>query len=171
MSVSKPDNKSYMKRGEINMNKRMIHKRLVSLLCTTTVLLSTHAWASQDHSNQIEQRQYAFTQVETLIEQAKDLLDGNDTSWQVLEETSLELTAHSELLLTSFPVGSQEGSKAKESVWSEPEKFQRLLSQMNQGFQELYQGSQQGDVSLVESGLKAAQATCKSCHRSYRSRW
>ena len=168
------------------MNKRMMHKRLVSLLCTTTVLLSTHALASQgdasqghasesnssqDHSNQIEQRQHIFTQVETLVEKANDTLDGDDTHWQTLEDTSFELTTHSQALLTSFPLGSQEGSKAKESVWSDPEKFNRLLTQMDQGFQELYQGSQQGDASLAESGLEAAQDTCKSCHRSYRSRW
>ena len=168
------------------MNKRMLHKRLVSLLCTTTVLLSTHALASQgdasqghasesnssqDHSNQIEQRQHTFTQVEILVEKANDTLDGDDTHWQTLEDTSFELTTHSQALLTSFPLGSQEGSKAKESVWSDPEKFNRLLTQMDQGFQELYQGSQQGDASLAESGLEAAQDTCKSCHRSYRSRW
>ncbi|WP_241906020.1 hypothetical protein [Vibrio cyclitrophicus] len=31
-------------------------------------------------------------------------------------------------------MGSQEGSKAKESVWNQPEKFNRLLGQMDQGF-------------------------------------
>ncbi|MDH5886479.1 cytochrome c [Vibrio splendidus] len=163
------------------MNKRMMHKRLVSLLCTTTVLMSTHVLASQgdasesnssqDHSNQIEQRQHAFAQVETLVEKANDTLDGDDTHWQTLEDMSFELTTHSQALLTLFPLGSQEGSKAKESVWSEPEKFNRLLTQMDQGFQELYRGSQSSDVSLAESGLEAAQDTCKSCHRSYRSRW
>ncbi|NOJ07210.1 hypothetical protein [Vibrio splendidus] len=37
------------------MNKRMLHKRLVSLLCTTTVLLSTHALASQGDASQAMQ--------------------------------------------------------------------------------------------------------------------
>ncbi len=153
-----------------------MNKIMTGLLCTTTVLLSTYVTAEQgdglpDYSNQIEQRQHAFTQVETLVEKANDTLDGDDTDWQTLEDTSFELTTHSQALLTSFPLGSQEGSKAKESVWSEPEKFNRLLTQMDQGFQELYQGSQQGDASLAESGLEAAQDTCKSCHRSYRSRW
>ena len=153
-----------------------MNKIMTGLLCTTTVLLSTYAIAEQGddlpvYSNKIEQRQHAFTQIETLIEKAGDTLDGNDTNWQTLKETSLELTAHSQSLLTLFPEGSHEGSKAKESVWSQPEKFNRLLTQMDQGFQELFQGSQQGDVSLAESGLEAAQDTCKSCHRSYRSRW
>ena len=153
-----------------------MNKIMTGLLCTTTVLLSTYAIAEQGddlpvYSNKIEQRQHAFTQIETLIEKAGDTLDGNDTNWQTLKETSLELTAHSQSLLTLFPEGSHEGSKAKESVWRQPEKFHRLLTQMDQGFQELFQGSQQGDVSLAESGLEAAQDTCKSCHRSYRSRW
>lgn len=158
-----------------------MNKTMASLLCTTTVLTSAYAIGSQNdatqsqnlqsHASQIEQRQDAFTQVETLVEKANDTLDGNGTNWLALEETSLKLTTHSQALLTLFPSGSQEGSKAKETVWSQPEKFNRLLGQMDQGFQELYRGSQSSDVSLAESGLEAAQDTCKSCHRSYRSRW
>ncbi|MEZ8851371.1 hypothetical protein AB6E22_09825 [Vibrio cyclitrophicus] len=33
-------------------------------------------------------------------------------------------------------MGSQEGSKAKESVWNQPEKFNRLLGQMDQGWKQ-----------------------------------
>lgn len=143
-----------------------MNKVMISLLCSTPLLVN-----AQDYSQQIEQRQHAFEQVETLVKSAKRTLDGSQTDWDKLQATSLELSNHSQALLTLFPAGSQQGSKAKDSVWSKPEKFNQLLLQMDQGFAELYQASQQQSPSLAESGLDATQKTCKSCHRSYRSRW
>ncbi|MCW8335414.1 c-type cytochrome [Vibrio paucivorans] len=143
-----------------------MNKVMISLLCSTPLLVN-----AQDYSQQIEQRQHAFEQVETLVKSANRTLDGSQTDWDKLQATSLELSNHSQALLTLFPAGSQQGSKAKDSVWSKPEKFNQLLLQMDQGFAELYQASQQQSPSLAESGLDAAQKTCKSCHRSYRSRW
>ncbi|NOI79454.1 cytochrome c [Vibrio tubiashii] len=143
-----------------------MNKVMISLLCSTPLLVN-----AQDYSQQIEQRQHAFEQVETLVKSANRTLDGSQTDWDKLQATSLELSNHSQALLTLFPAGSHQGSKAKDSVWSKPEKFNQLLLQMDQGFAELYQASQQQSPSLAESGLDAAQKTCKSCHRSYRSRW
>jgi len=143
-----------------------MNKVMISLLCSTPLLVN-----AQDYSQQIEQRQHAFEQVETLVKSANRTLDGSQTDWDKLQATSLELSNHSQALLTLFPAGSQQGSKAKDSVWSKPEKFNQLLLQMDQGFAELYQASQQQSPSLAESGLDSAQKTCKSCHRSYRSRW
>ena len=143
-----------------------MNKVMISLLCSTPLLVN-----AQNYTQQIEQRQHAFEKVETLVKSANRTLDGSQTDWDKLQATSLELNNHSQALLTLFPVGSQQGSKAKDSVWSKPEKFNQLLLQMDQGFAELYQASQQQSPSLAESGLDAAQKTCKSCHRSYRSRW
>ncbi|MDC5805741.1 cytochrome c [Vibrio europaeus] len=143
-----------------------MNKVIVSLLCLTPLLVN-----AQDYSQQIEQRQHAFEQVETLVKSANRTLDGSQTDWDKLQVTSLELKTHSQSLLALFPTGSQQGSKAKESVWSKPEKFNQLLLQMDKGFGQLYQASQQQSPSLAESGLDSAQKTCKSCHRSYRSRW
>ncbi|WP_414932832.1 c-type cytochrome [Vibrio europaeus] len=143
-----------------------MNKVIVSLLCLTPLLVN-----AQDYSQQIEQRQHAFEQVETLVKSANRTLDGSQTDWDKLQATSLELKTHSQSLLALFPTGSQQGSKAKENVWSKPEKFNQLLLQMDKGFGQLYQASQQQSPSLAESGLDSAQKTCKSCHRSYRSRW
>ncbi|MDC5812038.1 cytochrome c [Vibrio europaeus] len=143
-----------------------MNKVIVSLLCLTPLLVN-----AQDYSQQIEQRQHAFEQVETLVKSSNRTLDGSQTDWDKLQVTSLELKTHSQSLLALFPTGSQQGSKAKESVWSKPEKFNQLLLQMDKGFGQLYQASQQQSPSLAESGLDSAQKTCKSCHRSYRSRW
>ena len=156
-------------------------KMTVRLLCVTTALLGAQAFSSQDmsqtntgvqdYSIQVEQRQHAFKQVESFVDKADDTLDGSDTDWTALSSISHNLANHSQELMTLFPAGSQEGSKAKDTVWTKPEKFNQLMKQMNEGFTALHQASKQSDVSLAELGLETAQDTCKSCHRSYRSRW
>lgn len=149
----------------------------VRLLCVTTTLLSAQAFSSQDMNQintgviQVEQRQHAFKQIETFVDKADDTLNGSDTDWAALSSISLNLTNHSQELMTLFPAESQEGSKAKDTVWTKPEKFNQLMKQMNEGFAKLHQASKQSEVSLAELGLETAQDTCKSCHRSYRSRW
>ncbi|MGB1321410.1 MAG: c-type cytochrome [Vibrio gallaecicus] len=152
-------------------------KMTVRLLCVTTALLGAQAFSSQDMNQtdtgsiQVEQRQHAFKQIETFVDKADDTLSGSDTDWAALNSISLNLANHSQELMTLFPAGSQEGSKAKDTVWTKPEKFNQLMKQMNEGFAKLHQASKQSDVSLAELGLETAQDTCKSCHRSYRSRW
>ncbi|MDN3617601.1 c-type cytochrome [Vibrio gallaecicus] len=152
-------------------------KMTVRLLCVTTALLGAQAFSAQDMNQtdtgtiQVEQRQHAFKQIETFVDKADDTLNGSDTDWAALSSISLNLANHSQELMTIFPAGSQEGSKAKDTVWTKPEKFNQLMKQMNEGFAKLHQASKRSDVSLAELGLETAQDTCKSCHRSYRSRW
>ena len=146
-------------------------KRTVTTLViayTAFVLPISTAYASE---NSVQQRQYAFSEIEEQLEVADDLADGTDTDWSALMEVSQSLLGHSEVLHDSFPAGSQDGSKAKLAVWEKPEKFNQLLLQMDAGFKTLYQASLNQDASLVQKGIKTAEKTCKSCHRTYRSRW
>ncbi len=139
-------------------------------LTILTIALSMISFAqANDYSLQIKERQNAFEQVESLSDDAEDLID--DANWRELEKVSQSLSQHSHKLLNLFPQGSQEGSKAKKSVWSNPQKFNTLLTQMDDGFQELYQASLQQEKAMAVRGLDRAQDTCNSCHRSYRSRW
>nr|WP_253825703.1 cytochrome c [Vibrio sp. RE86] len=119
----------------------------------------------------IEQRQNAFNEIDSVTKQSEKLLSQSDINWLLLGESSKTLKEHSHALLSLFPEGSQQGSKAKASVWNSPEKFQQLLAQMDQGYQTLYQASLEQDLSKAERGLEQAQNTCRGCHRSYRSRW
>lgn len=141
-------------------------KSLTSLVILMSLISYAHA---NDYRPQIKERQNAFEQIESQSDDVEDLID--DANWDELEKVSLSLSQHSHALLTLFPQGSHEGSKAKESVWTNPDKFNTLLTKMDEGFQELYQASQQHDRGLAEDGLEKAQDTCNSCHRSYRSRW
>ncbi|NOI27544.1 c-type cytochrome [Vibrio coralliilyticus] len=126
---------------------------------------------AQDFSQQITERQNAFEDIESTSKLVSKTLNGGDTDWSKLESQSQKLANHSHALLTLFPQGSHVDSKAKPEIWSKPDKFNQLLTQMDQGFQDLYQASQNKDIKMAESGLESAQDTCRSCHRSYRSRW
>ncbi|MGX9521540.1 c-type cytochrome [Vibrio mediterranei] len=146
--------------------------KLVFLLALSTGI-SSLAYSAPDSATLdiIDARQKAFTALESQTKAVKKTLDGSDTDWQTLLEASEQLVANSDALNGAFVLGTQEGSKAKESVWSKPEKFNRLMQQMQQGYQQVALGAQNQSIAEVEKGLKAAEFTCKSCHRSYRSRW
>ncbi|MCG9676792.1 cytochrome c [Vibrio sp. Isolate23] len=126
---------------------------------------------AEDFTVQIDKRQATFESIEVTSEYAEQTLSGSKTDWEKLTRHSQKLEAHSHALLTLFPQGSHVGSKAKSDIWSKPSKFNQLLIQMNQGFQELYKASLAQDINRAEIGLKNAQDTCRNCHRSYRSRW
>ncbi len=126
---------------------------------------------AQNFDTEIQARQEAFKEIETVLEKADDTIDGSDTVWTELSQLSRTLTTHGNTLAVSFPKGSHEGSKAKEAVWSKSEKFDSLLNQMNAGFEDMYKASQQQNVSMAKEGLQQAEGTCRGCHRTFRSRW
>ena len=142
-------------------------KLAISLLMTLP--LSVHA---EDFGADINKRQNAFDNIETISEQVEYTMDGQDTDWAKLETQSKSLATYSDSLLALFPQGSHSGdTKAKLEIWSKPQKFNQLLQQMDKGFQDLYQASQLKDIQMAEAALESAQDTCRGCHRSYRSRF
>ncbi|YCO01259.1 c-type cytochrome [Vibrio sp. VNB-15] len=146
-------------------------KKTLALIALLPTIFVPTTLLAQDFSAQIEMRQRAFGQIESLSKQADKTLKDGDTDWQVLEQIGSELTRHSAQLHGAFPEGSQASSKAKKEVWTKSDGFNRLMKQMDEGFVQLYQAAQSEQVTAAEAGLKQAQSTCRSCHRSYRSRW
>ncbi len=126
---------------------------------------------AQSFEPHIEARQTAFSEIETVVDKASDIIDGQNTDWNELNVVSQVLSADGDTLNVSFPVGSQSGSKATVDIWEKPEKFNSLLTQMDDAFKSLYVASQDHNVKAAESALKQAESSCRSCHRSYRSRW
>lgn len=118
----------------------------------------------------VNNRQLAFSSIEKLNKQISSELGNRNPDWQKVEGLSENLVEHGIVLTNSFSV-SDNGGKAKEAVWSKPEKFNQLMLQMNQGFIELQQASVEQDKNKAERGLDAANNTCRACHRTYRSRW
>ncbi|WP_019616902.1 c-type cytochrome [Psychromonas ossibalaenae] len=140
---------------------------------TLITLLFSPAWlyASQDFSSEIESRQAAFSAIEEYNEQIEDVLARSDSDWVLLEKRSVELVELSNSLIQLFPSGSAENSKAKESIWKNSDDFNKKLSVMQAHYSALEQGIKSKDKSAVEKALKQVNSTCRSCHRSYRSRW
>ena len=139
--------------------------KLAILLCVVSTSV-----VAQDYSQVISDRQNAFEQIEELTESVEFMLDGDDSDWEQLTENGKQLTDNAQFLLTAFPEGSQEGSKAKAAVWAKPDKFNGLMKDLNTGLDEFYQGAVTQDAARAEAGLEQAMGTCKSCHRSYKAR-
>ena len=138
-------------------------KLTIALLITVPVMAIAATEA-------VNNRQQAFSSIEKLNKQVSSELGNRNTDWKKVEELSGSLVEHGIVLNNSFSE-SDTGGKAKETVWSKPEKFNQLMLQMNQGFTELQQASIEQDLSNAERGLDAANNTCRACHRTYRSRW
>ncbi|MGR5076590.1 c-type cytochrome [Photobacterium swingsii] len=154
------------------MRKRMKKKVCALVLLPLVISLPVLAKAGIDSYDQaIAQRQTAFSSIESDLKAASKSTDGQDSDWQQLVLISEQLADHSKALMTLFPEGSQSGSKAKKEVWNKPEKFNALLAQMDTGFQQMHQASEQQNLSELKTGLSQAEKTCRSCHRSYRSRF
>lgn len=142
-------------------------KKLTAVLLTVLPVFVN----AQSNQNTIDARQHSFSAIEKQAEQLEDALDQDSPNWEEVVAVSEELTLHSTQLRSLFPEGSSEGSKAKETIWEKPEKFNRLMMEMDHGFKDLYQASKNQDLNSAQNGLEQAQDTCNSCHRSYRSRW
>ncbi|GAL17682.1 hypothetical protein JCM19235_6235 [Vibrio maritimus] len=147
-------------------NKAM--KTMITLLAVFGI---THTSLAQAHEEMIAARQNAFSNIENQTKVVSKQVKKSDIDWQAMLAASEQLTVDSTMLSNAFETGSQEGSKAKESVWSKPEKFNRLLAEMQQGYKQVAEGVDKQSIDEVQRGLKVAESTCKSCHRSYRSRW
>ena len=79
-------------------------KLAISLLMTLP--LSVHA---EDFGADINKRQNAFDNIETISEQVEYTMDGQDTDWAKLETQSKSLATYSDSLLALFPQGSHSG--------------------------------------------------------------
>ncbi|WP_394150175.1 c-type cytochrome [Vibrio maritimus] len=143
-------------------------KTMITLLAVFGI---THTSLAQAHEEMIAARQNAFSNIENQTKVVSKQVKKSDIDWQAMLAASEQLTVDSTMLSNAFETGSQEGSKAKASVWSKPEKFNRLLAEMQQGYKQVSEGVDKQSIDEVKRGLKVAESTCKSCHRSYRSRW
>lgn len=143
---------------------------MLKKIIVATALLAFTA-SSQDFNSQIKTRQDAFENIEDALEVAEELAEESAKNWSELARTSRKLSNLGHTLLSAFPKGSHNDSRAEVEIWEQPEKFNRLLSQLNSGFDTMKKASEQQDVQLLEQGIEQAESTCKSCHKSYRSFW
>lgn len=142
-----------------------------SIAVETTERVNTQDATVLTFEEAISQRQSTFGLIEHDAKDMGKALKAKEVNWDRLELTAKKLHEASTRLDSLFPEGSLEGSKAKDKVWDDNVKFERLLNEMDDGFELLYQATLEKDKSLAQQGLKQAQSTCKACHRQYRSRW
>lgn len=136
----------------------------ISLIASTSAVANTH-------QNVVEQRQQGFELIDTNIEQLEDELEEANVDWLRVKQLAKDNQQLSEQMLELFPHGSTDDSRAKKRIWDDWSKFEGMLSQMDQGFTQLYQAAEMEQLSTARQGLERAEDTCSSCHRKYRSLW
>ncbi|MGF1760768.1 cytochrome c [Photobacterium sagamiensis] len=135
--------------------------------------ISMTATANGDPQNEqvIEARQQDFKTIEKNMKQLARALDAKDLDWSRLNTWVNESRQAASDLQTAFPVGSDDGSRAKSAVWNKPAKFNNLMAQMEQGYDDMLKAVANKNTAFAKQGLKQAGGTCKGCHRQYRSLW
>ncbi|MGF1750041.1 c-type cytochrome [Vibrio cionasavignyae] len=152
-------------------NLKMFAGGCVPQLVTRLFVIALVVQSSAIKADEIEQRQQAFNQIESLTESVQKTLNGNETTWADVEDTSIKLVAYSDMLNQAFPENSHQGSRAKLDVWQKPEKFNRLMLEMNNSYKTLLTAANNQDEKQAKQAIKSAESTCRACHRTYRSRW
>ncbi|PKH08125.1 cytochrome c [Moritella sp. Urea-trap-13] len=158
----------------MSVSKRV--NAIITALSLTFSLVITSVAASENILTasliqDVEQRQAAFSQIETQQKQIDKALGKSSPNWQQLEVLSSELAANSASLQHLFVSGSQFDSKAKGKVWDDNMQFKAALEKMNNSFIKMDTAIQQQDKRTAKDALKQANNTCRNCHRQYRSRW
>lgn len=142
----------------------------VSSLVAISLIASTGAVAKEPQ-NVVEQRQQGFELIDKNIEQLEDELEEANVDWLRVKQLANDNQQLSEQMFELFPHGSSDGSRAKERIWDDWNKFEGMLGQMNQGFTQLYQAAEKEQLATAQQGLEWAEDSCSSCHRKYRSLW
>lgn len=71
--------------------------------------------------------------------------------------------------LDKFPHGSLSGvSEAREEIWQEWDKFERLMNKTIDHADQLSEIAKSGDEFELMDGFEALAAACKDCHKTYR---
>jgi cytochrome c556 len=72
-------------------------------------------------------------------------------------------------LANAFPAGSTgEGSRALPAIWDDRDDFMDRVTEIQTATAQLVTASRSGDADAIGQALQAVQATCGSCHNTYR---
>ncbi len=76
----------------------------------------------------------------------------------------------SKLPWTAFPAGSEQNSKSRPEIWSEPAKFKAASDKLEAEVQKLSAAARSGDQAQIRTAFGAVGQSCKACHDNFRNR-
>lgn len=136
-----------------------------------TILSSASAFAVANDAVELRQGyfklvKYEFGDVMGAMLQAKRPMD------QVrFAEASARLDALAGAIDELFPEGSDGAdSRAKAEIWSNPTRFETVLTDWQRKVAALNTAVQAGDQASIGAAFKATAAACKACHDDFRSK-
>ncbi|WP_028025138.1 c-type cytochrome [Enterovibrio calviensis] len=148
------------------MRKLSASKTLLSVF--SAGLLMTASAMAGDFAQQIDARQDGFLSFADSLKTMKKLEDGRDSDWEAIRALAIKNSETLATLPTLFPEGSDTGSRSRSTVWTKWDKFESDLSKLNGQFVDMASAAEAQDAKALTKAFKAAERSCKSCHRGFR---
>ena len=120
----------------------------------------------------IEYREDLMQSAKTHNKAVSNILKGKLSANDSLVRHARTLHELSMMFAESFPEGSDFGdTRAKDSVWSDPDAFQAALEKNQTATAALVTAVQNpADSATVGDAVKAVGKSCKGCHKKFRSK-
>lgn len=127
------------------------------------------AWTQDDPESWIKYRQGSMKALGGHMAASAQLVRGKVAVEGHLTMHAQAIADITRDLLALFPEGSDFGeTDAKESIWSEWDRFQELAEDSARAADELLQTVNAGDGGATGEAFKALGETCKACHKDFR---
>ncbi|MDD1795386.1 cytochrome c [Enterovibrio makurazakiensis] len=148
------------------MRKLSVSKVWLSML-SAGFLMAASATAG-DFTQQIDERQKGFLSFADNVKTMKKLEDGRDSDWEKIRALAIQNSETLATLPALFPEGSDTGSRSRSTVWTKWDKFEKDLSKLDSQFVDMASAAEAQDAKALTKAFKAADRSCKSCHRGFR---
>jgi cytochrome c556 len=96
--------------------------------------------------------------------------DAPDTA--TIRKNAAKIDGYASQVKTWFPAGSGPQDKVKthalETVWTEPDEFDRAAARLTDAAAQLNDAAKSGDLAAVRGAVPPLGAACKNCHDHFR---
>lgn len=136
-----------------------------------TILAGTAAYAGANDAIELRQGYFKLVKYEFGDVMGAMLQNKRPMDQARFVEASARLDAMAGVIDELFPAGS-EGveSRAKAEIWSDPARFETVLTDWQTKVAALNTAVQSGNQAAVGAAFKATAAACKACHDDFRSK-
>lgn len=149
-------------------------KHAVIVCLTTSLFASASAWADEDIDADayIKYRENLMDSAKAHSKGISAILKGKVAAKDHLARHARSLNEIAAMLADAFPEGSDFGeTRAKESIWEDDATFRKQLEKFHQASAALVETTAQtNDPAKVGKAMKDVSASCKSCHKKFRSK-
>jgi len=141
------------------------------VLALMLTLSAQGAWAQfSKPETAVQYRQAALFLMGNHMQRIKAELDFSKPNLEVIRASAALIDVLKTVPFEAFVEGTLDtgDTAAKAEIWTEPERFKKLASHMQDRVGELDAAARRGDVAAIRAAFGEAGKACKACHDDYR---